>query len=107
MPRADYKTARTNPRRVQKKPLERSDSWLWGRWWDFSIQLDARTWGVSCNFWIFGQKRPNRHPGGSGRIQKVYRARTGPELCSRPRIIVPKRSLVGERGCRRLIRPVV
>ena len=34
--------------------------------WDFSIQLDARTWGVSCNFWISMQKRPNRHPGVSG-----------------------------------------
>src|SRR5437870_164878 len=33
--------------------------------WDFSIQLDARTWGVGCNFWIFRQKRPNRHLGAS------------------------------------------
>src|SRR2546428_12013858 len=80
MPRADYKTARTNPRRVQKKPLERSDSWLWGRWWDFNIQLDARTWGVSCNFWIFRQKRPNRHPGASGlgfRLKAMTRHREG------------------------------
>jgi len=38
----------------------------------------------------------------SGRTQKVYRARIGPELCSSPRIGVPKRSLVRERGRRRL-----
>src|SRR5437667_344188 len=32
----------------------------------FQHQLDARTSGVSCNFWIFRQERPNRHPGASG-----------------------------------------
>src|SRR5205807_1895085 len=50
---------------------------------------------------------PSDEREGGELISGNYSARIGPELCSSPRIIVPKRSLVGERGCRRLIRPVV